>query len=175
MPRVALLSDTHGHLDDGILDAVREADEIWHAGDWGSIMIAQRLHGLGKPLRGVWGNIDGADVRAAFPQTAIFFCEGVKVVMHHIGGYPGRYAPGVKAMLQGEKPQLFIAGHSHILKVMPDPAMRTAAGLPLLHMNPGACGHHGWHQIRTLLRFSISGNKITDCEAVELGKRGRTQ
>jgi putative phosphoesterase len=167
MTRIGLLSDTHGHIDPGICAALENCDEIWHAGDWGP-GVAARLSALKKPVRGVWGNIDGADIRVQFPETAIFSCEGVRVLMHHIGGYPGRYAPGVKAMLQKEKPALFIAGHSHILKVMPDPVLN------ILHMNPGAAGHHGWHAVRTLLRFSVDGDRMKDCEVVELGKRGRT-
>jgi hypothetical protein len=167
MTRIGLLSDTHGHIDTGILAALESCNEVWHAGDWGTRAVVQELEALKKPLRGVWGNIDGTDIRTDFPETAIFSCEGVKVLIHHIGGYPGRYAPGFRAMLEKEKPVLFIAGHSHILKVMPD---RT---LNLLHMNPGACGHHGWHTVRTLLRFTVDGDKMKDCEVVELGKRGR--
>ena len=166
MTRIGLLSDTHGYTDAGILSALASCDEIWHAGDWGS-NVADDLLALGKPVRGVWGNIDGQDIRTRFPETAIFTCEGVRVLMHHIGGYPGRYAPGVKAMLQKETPLLFISGHSHILKVMPDSALN------LLHMNPGACGHHGWHTVRTLLRFSVEAGRVQQCEVVELGKRGR--
>ena len=166
MTRIGLLSDTHGHTDAGILAALQSCDEVWHAGDWGP-GVAEVLATFGKPVRGVWGNIDGADVRTQFPETAIFSCEGVRVLIHHIGGYPGRYAPGVKAMLQKERPGLFISGHSHILKVMPDRALN------ILHMNPGACGHHGWHTVRTLLRFSVDGDRMKDCEVVELGKRGR--
>lgn len=173
MTRIGLLSDTHGHMDAGILAALEPCDEVWHAGDWGTHGVVEALETLRKPLRGVWGNIDGHDIRGSFPETAIFFCEGVKVLMHHIGGYPGRYAPGVRAMLAKEKPSLFIAGHSHILKVMPDPTLLTSEGSPLLHMNPGACGHHGWHTVRTLLRFTVDGNRMKACEVVELGKRGK--
>ncbi len=173
MTRIGLLSDTHGHMDAGILAALHRCDEVWHAGDWGTLAVVHELETLGKPLRGVWGNIDGQDIRTRFPETNIFSCEGVKVIIHHIGGYPGRYAPRVRAMLQKEKPALFIAGHSHILKVMPDPALPASTGAPLLHMNPGACGHHGWHTVRTLLRFTVDGERMKDCEVVELGKRGR--
>ncbi len=166
MPRIALLSDTHGYLDDGILRALDATDEVWHAGDFGP-GVAARLRALGKPVLGVWGNIDDAADRADFPERAVFSCEGLHVFMQHIGGYPGRYAPGVKAALTEARPGLFISGHSHILKVMPDNA------LGLLHMNPGACGQQGWHTVRTLLRFSITDGKVHSAEVVELGKRGR--
>jgi len=154
-------------MDDGILRALESCDEVWHAGDWGTAAVAEALEELGKPLRGVWGNIDGTDIRTRFREEAIFSCEDVRVFMTHIGGHPGRYAPGIRARLQTLRPALFISGHSHILKVAPDPA------LGLMHFNPGACGHHGWHTVRTVIRFSVDGARMKDCEVVELGKRGR--
>lgn len=172
MQRIALLSDTHGHMDAGILAAIADCDQVWHAGDWGNIGVADALQMPGKPLRGVWGNIDGTDIRQSFPEQDTFFCEEVKVFMIHIGGYPGRYAPRVRALLKDMRPHLFICGHSHILKVMPDATLLAPSGAPLLHMNPGACGHYGWHTLRTLLRFTVDGAVMKDCEVVELGKRG---
>lgn len=164
MIRIGLLSDTHNHLDDGILKHLESCDEIWHAGDFGTLEVADRLAAL-KPLRGVYGNIDGQDVRKVYPEHLRFHCEGVDVWMTHIGGYPGRYHPGIKAEIHRHPPQLFICGHSHILKVMYDQKLQC------LHLNPGAAGKYGWHQVRTLLRFSIDGNRIDGMEVIELAKR----
>jgi putative phosphoesterase len=161
-----LLSDTHGFLDDAVFSYFSECDEIWHAGDFGSITVLRDLQAF-KPLRGVFGNVDGADVRAEAPFDMEWDCEGVQVYMTHIGGYPGNYDARAKKELARRKPALFVCGHSHILRIARDPA------LGLLHMNPGACGHHGWHTMRTMLRFSVSTGKIGDVEAVELGPRGR--
>lgn len=166
MTRIGLLSDTHGYLDEAVFKHFEGCDEIWHAGDFGTIAIAERLQ-QSKPLKGVWGNIDGFDVRSVFPKKQAWTCEKVSVYMTHIGGYPNRYAPGIKQELVNTKAKLFICGHSHILKVMYD------AKIGCLHMNPGAAGHQGWHTVRTLLRFAIDGETIRDCEVVELGKRGR--
>lgn len=168
MTRIGLLSDTHHYLDDGIFSYLAECDEIWHAGDFGTLSIAQRLsaaQGKSRPLRGVYGNIDGQDVRGAFPEKLTWTCEDLKVYMIHIGGYPGRYAPGVKDDLLRHKPGLFISGHSHILKVMPDKTIGC------LHINPGAAGNQGWHKTRTLVRFIVDGKAIRDCEVIELGPR----
>lgn len=165
MTRIGLLSDTHGFLDAAVFKHFDACDEIWHAGDFGTIAIAGRLQRF-KPLKGVWGNIDGYDVRSVFPQKLVWTCEEVRVFMTHIGGYPGRYAPGIKQELVTRKPGLFICGHSHILKVIYDDKIRC------LHMNPGAVGNQGWHVARTIIRFSIDGNSIKDCEVIELGKRG---
>ncbi|QEC53656.1 hypothetical protein EDD80_109123 [Anseongella ginsenosidimutans] len=161
--RIGLLSDTHSYLDPAIFTHFEACDEIWHAGDFGNIRLADELAAF-KPLRGVFGNIDGADLRAAYPETAIFFCEELKVVMKHIGGYPGRYAPGVGLSLKEERPGLFISGHSHILKVIHDKQ------LGLLHINPGAAGKEGFHKVRTITRFSVSGTRIHDLEVIELLK-----
>ncbi len=162
--RIGLLSDTHSFLDASILTHFRECDEIWHAGDFGNARLADELAAF-KPLKGVYGNIDGQDVRVAFPETAIFECEGVKVLMKHIGGYPGRYAPGVRPLLETVRPLLFISGHSHILKVVYDKK------LGLLHINPGAAGKEGFHRVRTITRFTITGERIHDLEVIELGNR----
>ena len=162
MKRILLLSDTHSYIDDRILEYAKNADEIWHAGDFGNLEVIDELIKAGT-LRGVFGNIDEAKIRAEFPEINIFECEKVKVVMIHIGGYPNKYAPRVKQILKEEKPQIFISGHSHILKVMYDKE------LEILHLNPGAAGKHGWHKMRTMLRFEINGEKIENLEVVELG------
>lgn len=164
MTRIGLLSDTHHHLDDAIFKHFEKCDEIWHAGDFGSAKIADTLENF-RPIKGVYGNIDGQDIRSRFNEVLSFHCEAVKVLMMHIGGYPPRYNAQSKKLIETHRPQLFISGHSHILKVMFDEKMQC------LHMNPGAAGKQGWHKIRTLIRFSIDGNNIKDCEVIELGKR----
>ena len=162
LKKILLLSDTHSYIDDRILEYAKNADEIWHVGDFGNLEVIDELKKVGK-LRGVFGNIDDAKIRAEFPEIAIFECEKVKVFMIHIGGYPHKYAPRVKEKLKEEKPQIFISGHSHILKVMYDKE------LEILHLNPGAAGKHGWHKMRTMLRFEINGEKIENLEVIELG------
>ena len=162
--KILLLSDTHSYIDDRILEYAQNADEIWHAGDFGNLEVIDELKKAGT-LRGVFGNIDVAKIRAEFPEINIFECEKVKVFMIHIGGYPQKYAPRVKQQLKEEKPQLFISGHSHILKVMFDKE------LEILHFNPGAAGKHGWHKMRTMLRFEINGEKIENLEIIELGAK----
>ena len=165
MIRILLLSDTHGHIDEHILNYVLEADEVWHAGDIGSFDVTDRISEL-KPLRAVHGNIDNTKIQSEFPLDQHFNCENVSVWMTHIGGYPGRYTQRVRALLTQLRPQLYICGHSHILKVMPDKKRG------LIHMNPGACGRQGLHSVRTMLRFVIDGSAIKDLEVIELGKRG---
>ena len=164
MTRIGLISDTHSYLDDKVFRHFDQCDEVWHGGDFGNLEVIEKLQAF-KPLRGVYGNIDGADIRVQFPEKLSFNCEAVKVFMIHIGGYPGRYSPGVKAELQAAGTQLFISGHSHILKVMYDEPIRC------LHINPGAAGKSGWHKVRTLIRFVIDGNNIKNCEVIELGPR----
>lgn len=164
MTRILLLSDTHGHMDERILKYARMADEIWHAGDIGSLEVTDQLATCGR-VRAVHGNIDDAIIQREFPLDQRFSCEGVPVWMTHIGGYPGRYNKRVKEPLLARPPKLFISGHSHILKVQWDKK------LGLLHMNPGACGKQGFHQLRTMLRFVIEGEEIKDLEVIELGKR----
>lgn len=164
MKKILLLSDTHGHLDDRILKYAGEADEIWHAGDIGTTSVSDALQKI-KPLKAVFGNIDGAEVRKEFPLNKRFMCEEVDVWITHIGGYPGRYSPAVKEEIRVNPPRIFISGHSHILKVMNDKK------LGVLHMNPGAAGKQGFHQVRTMLRFKIEGKEIKDLEVIELGKK----
>ena len=164
MTRIGLISDTHHFLDDAVFKHFESCDEIWHAGDFGTIAIANTLKNF-KPLRGVYGNIDGYDVRSEYPEKLFFNCEEVKVFITHIGGYPGRYAQGIKEHIKNENIQLFISGHSHILKVMYDEQLKC------LHMNPGAAGNQGWHKIKTLIRFCIDGKEMKNCEVIELGKR----
>ena len=164
MTRIGLLSDTHGYLDDAIFKHFDQCDEIWHAGDFGSIEVAEKLAAF-KPLKGVYGNIDGHDIRALYPEHLKFTCEKVKVWMTHIGGYPGKYNPNIRAELYRNPPNLFIAGHSHILKVIYDKKINC------LHMNPGAAGKEGWQRVRTLLRFSITEEKTHTLEVIELGSK----
>jgi len=165
MKRICLLSDTHGYLDEGIRKHVASCDEVWHAGDIGDAGIADDLQAI-RPLRAVYGNIDGAELRRMFSGNLFFEIEGIKVWMTHIGGYPGKYPARIANEIRNKRPDLFICGHSHILKVISDKENS------LLHMNPGAAGQHGFHFIRTLLLFSISNGKISDLSVVELGKRG---
>ena len=166
MTTIGLISDTHGYLDDAVFEHFKNCDEIWHAGDFGNIELANRLATLsGLTLRGVYGNIDGQDVRSVYPEQLVFSCEEVKVLMRHIGGAPPRYNPETKKELQLHQPNLFISGHSHILKVIYDDKVNC------LHMNPGAAGKHGWHKVRTLIRFVIDGKDMKNCEIIELGKR----
>ncbi|MEM9001461.1 MAG: metallophosphoesterase family protein [Bacteroidota bacterium] len=164
MTKILLLSDTHGHIDAAILKYAKQADEIWHAGDIGSLEVTDQLKQL-SPVRGVFGNIDNHLIQKEFPEHNRFLCEDVDVWMTHIGGYPEKYNPRVREEIRKNPPKLFISGHSHILKVMQD------RKLGLLHMNPGACGKHGFHHVRTMLRFIIDGTKINDLEVIELGKR----
>lgn len=158
------MSDTHSYLDENIFTHFSNCDEVWHAGDFGNAKLAERL-ALFKPLKGVYGNIDGFDIRGVYPETLRWNCEGVNVLMRHIGGYPGKYAPGIREIIASDPPKLFISGHSHILKIIYDDKFQC------LHMNPGACGKEGWHKMRTLVRFTIDGTQIGNCEIIELGKR----
>ena len=161
MTKIGLISDTHHFLDPAVLDHFKNCDEIWHAGDFGTSAIADQLKSL-KPLRGVYGNIDGFDIRSAYPEQLVFMCEEIKVVMRHIGGYPPRYNPQTKKEILIHHPQLFISGHSHILKIMYDEKLNC------LHMNPGAAGRQGWQKVRTIIRFAIDGKEIKDCKVIEL-------
>ncbi|MEP6677339.1 MAG: metallophosphoesterase family protein [Ferruginibacter sp.] len=164
MTRIGLLSDTHHYLDDLLFEHFSNCDEIWHAGDFGDAIIAEKLAAF-KPLKGVYGNIDGNDIRQHYPEQLVFMCEDVKVMMRHIGGYPPKYNPETKKELLIHRPALFISGHSHILKIMYDQQINC------LHMNPGAAGKHGWHKMRTAIRFVIDAAEIKDCEVIELGGR----
>lgn len=164
MTRIGLISDTHHYLDESIFEHFKNCDEVWHAGDFGSEDLAKRIKEQ-KSLRGVYGNIDGQDIRTEFPEQLVFMCEGVKVMMRHIGGYPPKYNPETKKEILIHKPRLFISGHSHILKIMYDDKLNC------LHMNPGAAGKHGWHHVRTIIRFVIDGKEMKDAEVIELGPR----
>jgi putative phosphoesterase len=164
MQRIALLSDTHNYLDPKIFKYFESCDQIWHAGDIGTIAIADELAKI-KPLIAVYGNIDGSDVRRVHPLNQRFMCEDVDVFMTHIGGYPNRYSLEALNEIKKSPPKLFICGHSHILKVMFDQTYK------LLHINPGAAGNHGFHKVKTMVRFSIDADKIKDLEVIELGPR----
>lgn len=165
MTRIGLISDTHSFLDPAVFEHFKHCDQIWHAGDFGNLEVIEALQKF-KPLTGVYGNIDGPEIQHVFKEQHIFMCEKVKVLMQHIGGYPGKYAPGIKKTIATEKPKIFISGHSHILKIMYDEALQC------LHINPGAAGNQGWHKVKTLVRFVIEGSNIKDCEIIELGPRG---
>ena len=164
MIKVGLLSDTHAYWDDKYAEYFKDCDEIWHAGDIGSDLLAAKFEAL-KPFKAVYGNIDGQAIRLQYPKVAHFKVEDVNVMMTHIGGYPGRYNPEIRKELYDTRPNLFISGHSHILKVVFDRSLKC------LHMNPGAAGKSGFHQVRTLLRFVIEGKDIKDLEVIELGNR----
>ena len=194
MTRIGLISDTHGWLDEAVFEHFKACDEVWHAGDFGSLTLVpspegeggledrlevgsnygdlfvqkfEQLFGRKIIFRGVYGNIDTLELRAIYPEKLFFICEGVNIYMQHIGGYPGRYSKGVKEDIVAHKSGLFISGHSHILKIMYDQKLHC------LHMNPGAAGKQGWHKMRTIVRFAIEGKEIKNCEVVELGERGR--
>lgn len=165
MKRIGLLSDTHSHWDERYLSYFEECDEIWHAGDIGSVDVAERLAAF-RPFRAVCGNADGGVLRKMYRPDFRFECEGTDVLMTHIGGYPGRYDAHVRQIISTNAPQLFISGHSHILKVMYDPKAH------LLHINPGAAGLQGWHIVRTLVRFTLHEGLPSDLEVIELGTKG---
>lgn len=164
MKKILLLSDTHGYLDDRIKEHAQNTDEIWHAGDIGTIALTDELEKI-KPVRAVYGNIDGQDVRNVFPKVNRFFCEEVDVMMTHIAGRPEHYTDEVKKVMLQHPPKIFICGHSHILLV------KYEKKYGVLHLNPGAAGTHGFHKFRTMLRFKIDGKDIREMEVIELGKR----
>ena len=166
MKKILLLSDTHSHIDERILHFVSEADEVWHAGDIGDLAVTDAIAAL-KPLKAVYGNIDDHKARSSFPLDLKFDCEGMKVWITHIGGYPGKYNQRIREEIKQNPPQIFIAGHSHILKVQWDKSIQC------MHLNPGACGISGFHQMRTMLRFSIDKGALKDLEVIELGLRGK--
>ena len=163
MKKILLLSDTHSYIDNNILKHVKQADEVWHAGDIGDLSVTDAIKKL-KPLRAVYGNIDDDKARIEFPENNRFMCEGVDVWITHIGGYPGRYNLRIREEIKAIPPKLFICGHSHILKVIPDKKLN------LLHMNPGAIGKHGFHKVRTMLRFTINDSKIDNLEVIEFDR-----
>ena len=164
MKKILLLSDTHSHIDERIIKYALQADEIWHAGDIGDLTVTDTLKEL-KPLKAVYGNIDNHEARLEFPEHSRFFCEEVDVWITHIGGYPGKYNINIREEIRKNPPKLFICGHSHILKVQYDKSLN------LLHLNPGAVGKHGFHKVRTMLRFTIDGEQIKDLEIIELEGR----
>ena len=164
LKKILLLSDTHSHIDENILKYVKQADEVWHAGDIGNLQVTDAIQSI-KPLKAVFGNIDDDKARREFPLHNRFSCEEVSVWITHIGGYPGKYNQSFKNEIQTNPPKLFICGHSHILKVQFDKKLN------LLHLNPGACGIHGFHQIRTMLRFEIDRDKIQNLEIIEIGNK----
>lgn len=159
-----LISDTHGHLDPGLTKHIEQADEVWHGGDIGTIDLCHQIEKL-KPLRAVYGNIDGTDVSGVYPENLVFELEGVKTLITHIGGYPGKYPARIKTLIATHRPQLFICGHSHILKVMYD------KDNALLHINPGAAGVHGFHHVKTAVRFEMEDGELKNLAVIELGKR----
>ncbi|MDR0363831.1 MAG: metallophosphatase family protein [Bacteroidales bacterium] len=160
MKKIGLISDTHSAIHPKLFDFFKDVDEIWHAGDFGDVKVVETLQKF-KRLRGVYGNIDGTIIRQIFPQIDIFWCERMKIVMMHIGGYPGKYTPEAFATIQKERPGIFISGHSHILKVIYDKKNK------LLHLNPGAAGNYGIHHVITMLRFTIDEEEIKDLEIFE--------
>jgi len=164
LKKILLISDTHDYLDPALIKHINYADEVWHAGDIGSTEISEIVQQL-RPFRAVHGNIDGAELRSLFPETLVFDCENLKVLITHVGGYPKNYPSPARSLLLEHRPGLFICGHSHILKVMHDKELN------LLYMNPGACGKHGFHQIKTALRFEIEAGEVKNLAVIELGKR----
>jgi putative phosphoesterase len=164
--KIGLLSDTHGYIDPKIFDYFKDCDEIWHGGDIGDIHTANQLEAF-KPLKAVYGNIDDKNLQIRFPEDLRFICGGLSVWITHIGGTPPKYNPRVRKLLAFETPDIFICGHSHILRIKRDPTCNN-----MLYINPGAAGNHGFHHTKTILRFSIDGKEIKDMEAIELGKRG---
>jgi len=165
MVKIGLLSDTHSYLDPALLPFLQDCDQIWHAGDIGNVRLLEQLRTLKKPLKAVCGNIDGHDIRIDTPEDLVWEVEGMKILMTHIGGYPGHYTARAKKLLLDEKPDIFVCGHSHILKVIYDKQLN------LLHINPGSCGKEGFHKVRTMVRFAIDKGKVKDLAIVEMGAR----
>lgn len=164
MKKILLISDTHSYLEPKLVKHIKEADEVWHAGDIGSIDLCLEIEKL-KPFKAVHGNIDDNNIRITYPENLFFNCENLPVFITHIGGYPGKYPTKIKELIKENKPKLFICGHSHILKVMYD------KDLEHLHINPGACGVHGFHKVKTAVRFEIEGTEIKNLAVIELGNR----
>ncbi len=164
MIRIGILSDTHGHLSERVLNFFTGVDEIWHAGDMGDVVVGQSLAAL-KPLRAVFGNIDGQAVRMEYPRIQLFTAEKIKVLMVHIGGYPGRYEREVRDLIERERPKLYVCGHSHILKVIYDKKF------DLLHINPGAAGNSGLHRSITAVRLVVDGEKMKDLEVLDIPRK----
>lgn len=163
MKNILLLSDTHSYMDNAIIKHIHWADQVWHAGDIGDLEVTEKIKAL-KPLQCVYGNIDGIQARQEFKKNLFFEVENLKILITHIGGAPGRYKPEVNQLIETLKPNLFICGHSHILKVMPDQKNN------LLFLNPGAIGKHGFHKVRTMLRFQLDNGNIKNLEVVEFSR-----
>ena len=161
MKKILLISDTHGHVDDHMMKYIKESDEVWHAGDIGTTQVTDTISSL-KPLRAVFGNIDNHELRLSFPKELLFECEDINIYMTHIGGRPGRYAKGISEKIKSIKPKIFICGHSHILKIQYDKVNQ------LLFINPGAIGKHGFHKVRTMVRFEIEKSDIKNMEVIEV-------
>lgn len=164
--KIGILSDTHSYMDERILHHLSDCDEVWHAGDFGAIAVVDSLLSLKKTLRGVYGNIDGKEIREMFPKEITFKASGLTVMMAHIAGYPGTYLPKYRNLIKTIQPDIFVTGHSHILKVMRVPTLKT------LHINPGAAGREGWQKVRTLIKMEINDGKPENLVVVELGTRG---
>jgi putative phosphoesterase len=164
--RIGLLSDTHGYLDKKVFEYFGACDEVWHAGDIGNSLVADELENF-KPLRAVFGNVDDKDLQIRFPEDLYFACEDLSIWMTHIGGAPPNYNPRIKKLLQKKVPDVFICGHSHILRIKRDPAFAD-----MLYINPGAAGNHGFHHMKTLVRFEVIGKEMKNLEVIEIGKRG---
>lgn len=165
--KIGLLSDTHSYLDDSVFNYFKDCDEIWHAGDFGTIAVYDKLNAF-KPALGVYGNIDGQDVRIVLKEDLIFKREDIIIYMTHIGGSPGKYPSRVKKIIAEHQPAVFVCGHSHILRVVSDPAYNN-----MLYLNPGAAGKEGFHKMRTLLRFELIAGKVLNMQVIELGLRGK--
>lgn len=166
MKKILILSDTHGYCDDAMLRHAAASDEVWHGGDWGNYEVAEKLMKVAPVVRGVYGNIDGTEVRAVYKEFLNFTCEEVKVLMTHIAGRPPKYNASVLSRIRSDRPNIFICGHSHILSVLPDKENN------LLFINPGAAGIYGFHKVRTMLRLEIDGQQVKNAAVIELGKRG---
>lgn len=164
--KIGLLSDTHSYLDPRIMTHFKDCDEVWHAGDFGELSLVEELVRF-KPLRGVYGNIDDKKIQSRFPEDLRFHCEGIDVLITHIGGTPPNYNPRTKKLLKERTPDLFICGHSHILRIQRDANYNN-----MLYLNPGAAGNHGFHKTKTIVRFEVNDKKIEAMEVIELGKRG---
>jgi putative phosphoesterase len=166
MKKIGLLSDTHGHIHDRVKNFLKDCNEIWHAGDIGTMSVIEELEKI-APIKAVYGNIDGHSIRSRFKEDEIFICEGLKIYLTHIGGYPGRYSPRARKIIDLHLPDIFISGHSHILKVMPDKKRK------LLHINPGAAGNSGFHKSITCIRFELDKGRIDNLEVFDLDRKKR--